>query len=122
MLLKAPWPSGNMAEALLAPFLWAHLPWRASLSCCALFSCSGSCRPVLRSSAANAERAVWKPAAALAPWQASRMLQALLAHHHGMVMTQIERKLLQVLQGLPAWPLADLSFLYEWSSTFTVGS
>ncbi len=65
--LKAPWPSGNMAAALLAPFFWAALPWRASLSCCALLSCSGSCRPVLRSSAANAERAVWKPAAGLAP-------------------------------------------------------
>lgn len=72
VLLKAPWPSGNMAAALLPPFFVAPLLWRASLSCCAFFSCSGSCRPVLRSSAANAERAVWKPAAGLAPWEASR--------------------------------------------------
>ena len=57
--LKAPWPSGNMSAALLpALFLAPALPWRASLSCCALFSCSGSLRPLLRSSAVKAARAV----------------------------------------------------------------
>ena len=54
--------------AALQPALFPAqaLPWRASLSCWAFFSCSGIFRPLLRSSAVKAARAVWKPPPALA--------------------------------------------------------